>query len=322
MAGSLHVSISAETIYEIGGFQVSNSIFTGVIVSILLIAFVFLYSGNIKNSKKISRLQALLELVIEGIYNLTKDIAGEKKAREFFPMIATAIIFILVNNWFGLLPGVGTVGVIKGEESHAAISVPAVSAANTSNPATTSADQEAAVADDHAVESVATTDQEVDHAADAAETEESHAAADDNGESDEHHGPTIVPIFRAATADLNTTLALALISVTFTQFYGFKYLGAGYLTKFFNFKQGPIFTFVGLLELVSEFAKIISFAFRLFGNIFAGEVLLAVIAFLIPALAPIPFIGLEIFVGFVQALVFAMLTLVFTNMATESHAEH
>ena len=80
--------------------------------------------------------------------------------------------------------------------------------------------------------------------------------------------------------------------------------------------------FVGILELISEFAKIISFAFRLFGNIFAGEVLLVVMAFLFPVILPMPFYGLELFVGFIQALVFSMLTLVFFNMATISHEEH
>ena len=94
-------------------------------------------------------------------------------------------------------------------------------------------------------------------------------------------------------------------------------LGRKYFKKFFNFSN-PINFFVGFLELVSEFARIMSFAFRLFGNIFAGEVLLAVIAFLLPIAVPSPFLGLEIFVGFIQALVFATLTLVFINIATTS----
>ncbi len=89
---------------------------------------------------------------------------------------------------------------------------------------------------------------------------------------------------------------------------------------FFNFSS-PIFFFVGILELISEFSRVISFTFRLFGNIFAGEVLLTVIGFLAPFLAPIPFLGLEIFVGFIQALVFAMLTVTFLSMAT-SHDHH
>jgi len=124
----------------------------------------------------------------------------------------------------------------------------------------------------------------------------------------------LVPLFRAGTADLNTTLGLALIAILVIQVSGFKTLGLGYLKKFINFGS-PINFFVGILELVSEFSKVISFAFRLFGNIFAGEVLLTVIAFLIPVIAPIPFMGLELFVGFIQALVFSMLTSVFLSLA-------
>ena len=130
-----------------------------------------------------------------------------------------------------------------------------------------------------------------------------------------------VPLFRGATADLNTTLALALFSVGAIQYFGLSTLRLPYLRRFFNFKS-PIEAFVGLLELISDFAKIISFAFRLFGNIFAGEVLLVVISSLIPILAPLPFYGLELFVGFIQALVFAMLTLVFLNVATVGHGEN
>ena len=85
--------------------------------------------------------------------------------------------------------------------------------------------------------------------------------------------------------------------------------------KFFNFKN-PITFFVGILEFISEFAKIISFSFRLFGNIFAGEVLLIIVMGLVPLLAPFPFLLLEFFVGFIQALVFAMLTMIFLKIAT------
>ena len=133
----------------------------------------------------------------------------------------------------------------------------------------------------------------------------------------------LVPIFRGATTDLNTTLALALVAVSATEIFGVRALGAGqYLSKFFNFKGGPMATFVGLIELISELSRIISLSFRLFGNIFAGEVLLAVVAFLVPLVATLPFLGLELFVGFVQALIFAMLTLVFMTIATIGHGEH
>lgn len=134
-----------------------------------------------------------------------------------------------------------------------------------------------------------------------------------------HEGHESVPILRAATADLNTTIALALISVVLIQVYGIKYLGVKkYVGKFLNF-SGPIAFFTGILEIVSEISKILSFAFRLFGNIFAGEVLISVVAFLIPVLASFPFLMLEIFVGLIQALVFSMLTAVFLSMSTTEH---
>jgi len=131
-------------------------------------------------------------------------------------------------------------------------------------------------------------------------------------------GPEFVPYLRAGTADLNTTIALALISIIATQVIGIKFLGIHYFKKYVNFK-GPIDAFVGMLETVSEISKIISFSFRLFGNVFAGEVLLAVIYYLLPVIVPIPFLGLEIFVGAIQAFVFATLSLVFMNLATQGH---
>ncbi len=127
-----------------------------------------------------------------------------------------------------------------------------------------------------------------------------------------------IPLIRGGTADLNITLGTAIFAVFMIQVFGYKSQGVKYFKKFFDFSN-PINLFVGFLELVSELAKIMSFAFRLFGNIFAGEVLLAVIAFLLPIIAPLPFIGLEIFVGFIQALVFSTLTLVFINIATSDH---
>lgn len=133
-----------------------------------------------------------------------------------------------------------------------------------------------------------------------------------------NNGHESVPLLRGGTADLNITLGTAIVAVFMVQVFGYKNLGMSYFKKFINFTN-PINFFVGLLELISEFAKIMSFSFRLFGNIFAGEVLLAVIAFLLPLFGPLPFIGLEIFVGFIQALVFATLTLVFVNIATTAH---
>ena len=134
----------------------------------------------------------------------------------------------------------------------------------------------------------------------------------------------VLPFVRVPSTDLNMTLAIALIAFVMIQFIGFKALGIGYLTKFFNFGTlfksplGGIDVAVGLLELIGDFAKILSFSFRLLGNIFAGSILLFVMSFLVPIL-PWPFFILEFFVGVIQALVFALLTAIFMNLATVSH---
>lgn len=134
-------------------------------------------------------------------------------------------------------------------------------------------------------------------------------------------GQEAIPLLRTTNSDLNVTIALALVSVVATQIFGVLITGRRYAKRFFNFKN-PIFTFVGLLELISELAKLASFSFRLFGNVFAGEVLLVVIAGLVPYIVPLPFMALELFVGFIQAFVFAILTLGFLKIATaEGHEE-
>ncbi len=203
-----------------------------------------------------------------------------ERTRAFFPIVMTFFLFILVSNWTGLLPGYGTIGWM--EHPHEGSG--------------------------HAIEEpvpglALLTAQE----AEAAEGEE-HGA-----------GWVLVPWLRGASTDLSFTMAMAIIVMVLVQYFGFKYVGRKYLKKFFNFGD-PIGIFVGFLELVSEFAKIISFSFRLFGNIFAGEVLLIVIAFLIPFFFSLPFMGLEVFVGAMQAFVFMILPLIFFTMA--STAEH
>jgi len=152
----------------------------------------------------------------------------------------------------------------------------------------------------------------------------------------------LVPFLRSANTDLNTTVALAIIAVFSTQIFSVRFLGlSAYVRRFLNFKTligaiknlcrrkrgednlivGVSETFVGFLEIFGELTKILSFSFRLFGNIFAGEVLMTVIAFLLPIGGPLPFMGLEIFVGFIQALIFALLTLVFTSVAASHPGE-
>jgi len=156
------------------------------------------------------------------------------------------------------------------------------------------------------------------------------------------HGEHIT-LFRGANTDLNVTLSLAVFSFLSIEFFGFKDLGLGYIGKFIRLGQikkgivtlftgkvksalgliffGAIDFAVGMLESLSEFIRIISFSFRLFGNMMAGEILLLVTAFLVPMVFSIPFYGLELLFSFVQALIFAALTLVFMTMAVSSHAE-
>lgn len=163
---------------------------------------------------------------------------------------------------------------------------------------------------------------------------------DDAHADEEHHGVpshpapssedaklvpwVVLPFIRVPSTDLNMTLSLAIIAFVMIQVIGFKALGISYLGKFFAFGTlfksplGGIDAAVGLLELIGDFAKILSFSFRLLGNIFAGSILLFVMSFLIPIL-PWPFFILEFFVGIIQALVFALLTAIFMNMATVGH---
>ena len=139
-------------------------------------------------------------------------------------------------------------------------------------------------------------------------------------------GGGTVPLLRSPSSDLNFTIALALIAVTFVNAIGVSVVGIkSRVSVFLNF-ESPVTFFTGILELISEFAKIISFSFRLFGNVFGGEVLLAILAFLVPYLAPAPFMILELFFGFIQAFIFAMLTLIFIVTAIsheeEAHVVH
>lgn len=197
--------------------------------------------------------QNVFEVAVEGVLGLMEGPFGSKqKAEKYFPFIATIFIFILISNWFGIFPFLGSAGIY--EESHA------------------------------------------------------------------YPGEEVfVPFFRSSASDLNFTLALAIISVFATQLIGISAIGLSkHIGKYFSFR-GPIQFFVGILEIVSEIAKMISFSFRLFGNIFAGEVLLIIIGFLVPVFVPLPFLMLEMFVGFIQALVFAMLTLVFMSIAVVEH---
>ena len=248
----VHISLSAEKIVELFGFPITNTLLTSWLVMAVLILGAYMLSRRLAVLPAGS--QNFSEMAIDGLLNFMTTIAGNRKdAERFFPIVATIFIFVLLANWAGILPGVGSIGFYE------------------------------------------------------------EAIREEHGEAQR----TFVPFFRSVNSDLNMTLALALIAVTLSHYFGVGALGAfRHAGKFFNFRN-PINFFVGLLEFISEFAKIISFSFRLFGNVFAGEVLLVIITFLAPVIAPVPFYGLELFVGFIQALIFAVLTMMFLVVATK-----
>lgn len=315
-ATGLHVSLAAEPITYIGDFALTNSMFTSLIVSGLLIVFAVVVRLTLKDTNKPQGFQNFAEWVVESLFNFVHSITGDvRKARLFFPFIATFFLFIILNNWLGLLPGVGTIKKVMKEE--VAITQENVGHVAAEQPKEALSQKEIHVTiDDHGNQVISETtnhDQPEEHAV----VSEEQSAVSHQPEHHEKH----VPIFRPGTADLNTTIALGIISIFMVQFFGVQFLHLSYFSKYFNFSS-PIMFFVGILELISEFAKIISFAFRLFGNVFAGEVLISVVMYLAGFGVPIPFYGLEVFVGFVQALVFSMLSLVFFNMATQGHSEH
>jgi len=187
---------------------------------------------------------------VETFLGMMEGMFGSRaRAEQYLPIILTLFLFIIASNWFGILPGVGSLGFF----------------------------------------------------------------------AHEHGKEFFIPFLRSAASDLNVTLALGAVAMTLVNVSGVGALGWWpHIRKFFTL-EGPIQFFVGILELLSEFAKIVSFSFRLFGNVFAGEVLLVIVGSLAPFGAPVPFLLLEVFVGFIQALVFAMLTMVFISIAVAHH---
>ncbi len=132
-----------------------------------------------------------------------------------------------------------------------------------------------------------------------------------------HGVNTLVPFFHPANTDLNITIGLALVAFFAIEIAGIAYLGARtYAGKFINFSS-PLAFLIGIIELISELARLISFSFRLFGNIFAGKTLIVIAMFFVPFVLPVPLLAFEMFVGVVQASIFAVLTLFFIKLAVQ-----
>jgi len=256
------ISLAAESIGSIGGFIVTNSLLNTWLVVFIIVVISLVLKLKIKLVPKGG--QNLFEIILEGALNLGDSVTGSrKKTLLIFPIVFSIFLFVLINNWLGLLPGIGSIGFIETLEGHSAF----------------------------------------------------------------------VPYFRGGTADLNTTLALALIAVIVSNIFGFISVGIWkYFNKFVNLKAllaipakivkdptivivNPIKFFVGVIEIIGEIAKVASLSFRLFGNVFAGEVLLSSMAAILAYGLPIPFMFLEVIVGIIQALIFAMLTTVYFSIA-------
>jgi len=320
-----HVQVPAEVVA--GPFQVpvlgelalTNTLIALLIADVILLLIALRVRLATRSGELVlSGFPAAIEALVEAIYGLVESTAG-KWARQIFPWMATIVLLVLVVNWMELIPGVDSIGSFHAP--HAGL--PAYETKTLFS-----------IGD----LKVGTITKEVH----LEESEAGHAE-ESEGEDEAHATETGVagftPWVRVTSTDLNFTVALALISVTMTQVIGVRALGPGYFSKFFAFKNfgrmwfreklGPfdvlmpfIDIFVGILETVAEIAKIISFSFRLFGNIFAGAVLLFVIGSLVPVLVQSGFLLLEFMVGLIQALVFGMLTMVFMTMATQSHDGH
>ncbi len=261
-------TIFAEPIFHIGGFNITNSLLNSWLVVLVVLVLGLMLFGKIKLIP--GKLQSVFEITIEKFLDIFDSATGSReKSIRFFPLVFTFFIFILISNWMGLLPGIGSIGQVVSE-----------------------------------------------------------------------HGEKIfIPYFRGATADLNTSLALATIGVVASHILGIISVGAWHhFGKFINLKAAfdipkkvfkdpvilivnPIKIFVGLLEIIGELAKVASLSFRLFGNIFAGEVLLASMSAILAFGLPIPFMFLEVIVGLIQALIFAMLVLVYLTIHTTAE-EH
>jgi F-type H+-transporting ATPase subunit a len=291
----IHIAIAPETLFTVGPVRVTNSLFMMFVVMGLLL----IVGGLIARNAKLvpGRWQSLFEVTAGFILDLVESTGGRSFGRRIFPLVGGVFIFLLLANYTGILPGVGTIGIYETEAA---------------GPEADEAD----LGQGSAVQSTAVEDQAV----------ETETTAVGEEHADEPHR-VLVPILRAPTADLNMTLALALVTFTTVQILGIRAHGVGGRIK--HMADPP---FIFPIELVSEFGRIISLSARLFGNVLAGEVLLGVMYAManvakiavIPLLVPVIFIFLELLFGTIQALVFALLTAIYITMAAgDSHGgEH
>jgi len=304
-----HITIKPEDLFDVGPITITNTMLTSWLIVLALIGMTLLAT---RRWEMVPRgVQNFVEAIVEAFYNLVVNVAGEKNGRRFFPIVATIFFFVLAFNWFSLLPVFNVIGKVDEQETgfvfEKTAGVSVVPLSGLGGLSGDSIDEADANAKEH-YERVSTEGKKV-------------------GE--------LVPFLRGPNTDVNTPLALAIISAIAVETWGISSLGLfRYGSKFFrpgqffrglfrfNFGmmiEGVIEGFVGFLELVSELVRLLSFTARLFGNMFAGEVVILMFIFLVPGVIPVIFYGLELFVGVIQAFIFAMLTLVFGVMAVAAH---
>ena len=273
MHEGIHIALKAEELTHLFGVPITNTMLMSWLVILVLIVLGVTVGRNL--TKIPSRLQTFFETLFGFILDYVEEVLESRKlALRFFPLLATLFMFILLGNWFGLLPGVGSIYIE--EQAHA-------------EEVTETIPGDPLYADKH---------------------------EEEEGEAKAH----TVALFHPVSTDLNVTLALAIIAFVVIEFAGILSIGLWkYAGKFFNF-HSPIGFFVGLIELISELARLISFSFRLFGNMFAGKTLIIVTMFFVPYLMPVPLMLYEVLVGFIQAAIFTLLTLFFIKLAvSEAH---
>ena len=298
----------------LGGEKLSNTFLTTLIVDILLLLLFGLTMRYVRKGSLVppkGSLANLTEAISELLYNFANSIGGLKLGKRIFPLAATIFFLVLTANWFKLLPGAESIGVVE---------TPHLASVKAYAPRLIELGPLSFYTLD-GTQPRETTVAEV-HGGEGHEGEEVHAESAEVCEA-----CAITPFVRGPATDLNFTLALALVTMVMVQVWGVRVLGGRYFYKFINIPalrsggMGIMMFLVGILEIISELSRIISFAFRLLGNIFAGTVLIFVMSFLVPFILPAGFYGIEVAVGLIQAAVFALLALVFISMATHGHGD-
>ena len=325
------------------GFAITNSMLSSWLTTLVLIV-IFVVAAS-RKSLVPGRLQGFVEVMVEGLLNFVEGVSGKGVARAFFPVIATIFLFVLFNAWMGLLPIYPSLGFNSSEDANAAYIEKAEEGAVMHLHGTIASveDNKFTLKDGTSLHLEHETEigEELAEGCSPAPCFATSAVGEKvKLEALKSQEPLIaehvekgkaprIDLLRPAGTDVNMPLALAIVAFLFVEIWGLRRLGFGYLAKFIRVKtlikgpsrffNGPIDLFVGILEGLSEFIRVVSFTFRLFGNMLAGKLLILVSAFLVPFVFSVPFYGLELLVGFIQAMIFAGLTVTFATLAIAHH---